>query len=94
VTLLLLAAGATVYALLTPWKEVALIRQGNVAAAGIERDARAQMHAGDVEGVGRLRLRVPRGLATGVAGAEVGATAHDDGFQGDKSQKGFGVTVL
>jgi putative membrane protein len=33
VTLLLLAAGATVYALLTPWKEVALIRQGNVAAA-------------------------------------------------------------
>jgi hypothetical protein len=22
------------------------------------------------------------------------ATAHDDGIQGDKSQKGFGVTVL
>ena len=33
VTLLLLAAGATVYALLTPWKEIALIRQGNPAAA-------------------------------------------------------------
>ena len=33
VTLLLLAAGATVYALMTPWKEVALIRDGNPAAA-------------------------------------------------------------
>ena len=33
VTLLLLAAGATVYALMTPWKEVALIREGNPAAA-------------------------------------------------------------
>jgi len=33
VTLLLLAAGATVYALLTPWKEIALIREGNPAAA-------------------------------------------------------------
>ena len=33
VTLLLLAAGATVYALLTPWKEIALIREGNSAAA-------------------------------------------------------------
>ena len=33
VTLLLLAAGAAVYALLTPWREIALIRQGNPAAA-------------------------------------------------------------
>ena len=33
VTLLLLVAGATVYALMTPWKEVALIRDGNPAAA-------------------------------------------------------------
>ena len=33
VTLLLLAAGATAYALMTPWKEIALIRQGNPAAA-------------------------------------------------------------
>jgi putative membrane protein len=33
VTLLLLAAGATAYALMTPWKEVALIRDGNPAAA-------------------------------------------------------------
>jgi putative membrane protein len=33
VTLLLLAAGATAYALMTPWKEVALIREGNPAAA-------------------------------------------------------------
>jgi len=33
VTLLLLAAGATVYALLTPWKEITLIREGNPAAA-------------------------------------------------------------
>lgn len=32
-TLGLLAAGATVYALLTPWREVNLIRQGNPAAA-------------------------------------------------------------
>jgi putative membrane protein len=31
--MLLLAAGATVYALMTPWKEVALIRDGNPAAA-------------------------------------------------------------
>ena len=29
----LLALGATVYALLTPWREIALIRQGNPAAA-------------------------------------------------------------
>jgi putative membrane protein len=33
VTLALLVAGATVYALLTPWKEIALIRDGNPAAA-------------------------------------------------------------
>ena len=33
VTLLLLAAGASLYALLTPWKEIALIREGNPAAA-------------------------------------------------------------
>lgn len=33
VTFGLLAMGATVYALLTPWREVALIRQGNLAAA-------------------------------------------------------------
>jgi putative membrane protein len=33
VTLLLLAAGATAYALMTPWKEIALIRDGNPAAA-------------------------------------------------------------
>lgn len=33
VTLALLALGATLYALLTPWKEVALIREGNPAAA-------------------------------------------------------------
>ena len=33
VTLGLLVAGATVYALLTPWREVHLIRQGNAAAA-------------------------------------------------------------
>lgn len=33
VTLLLLAAGATAYALMTPWKEIALIREGNPAAA-------------------------------------------------------------
>lgn len=33
VTFALLAAGATVYTLLTPWKEVRLIRQGNAAAA-------------------------------------------------------------
>ncbi len=32
-TLGLLAAGATVYAMLTPWREVSLIRQGNPAAA-------------------------------------------------------------
>ena len=32
-TLLLLAAGAALYAVLTPWKEIALIRQGNPAAA-------------------------------------------------------------
>ncbi|HEY4584789.1 MAG TPA: DUF350 domain-containing protein [Brevundimonas sp.] len=33
VTFGLLAAGAAVYALLTPWREIALIRQGNPAAA-------------------------------------------------------------
>ena len=33
VTLGLLAAGAVIYALLTPWKEIALIREGNSAAA-------------------------------------------------------------
>jgi putative membrane protein len=33
VTLGLLAAGAIIYALLTPWKEIALIREGNAAAA-------------------------------------------------------------
>ena len=33
VTLLLLAAGATAYALMTPWKEISLIREGNPAAA-------------------------------------------------------------
>lgn len=33
VTLALMLAGATLYALLTPWKEIALIREGNAAAA-------------------------------------------------------------
>jgi putative membrane protein len=33
VTLALLAVGAILYALLTPWKEIALIRDGNAAAA-------------------------------------------------------------
>lgn len=33
VTFGLLGLGATLYALLTPWKEVALIRQGNAAAS-------------------------------------------------------------
>lgn len=33
VTLLLLIAGATLYALLTPWREITLIREGNAAAA-------------------------------------------------------------
>ena len=33
VTLGLLAVGAVIYALLTPWKEIALIREGNAAAA-------------------------------------------------------------
>ena len=33
VTMLILAAGATVYALITPHKEIALIREGNTAAA-------------------------------------------------------------
>ena len=33
VTLALLATGAIVYALLTPWTEITLIRQGNAAAA-------------------------------------------------------------
>ena len=33
ITLALLVAAATVYALLTPWREVHLIRQGNTAAA-------------------------------------------------------------
>lgn len=32
VTFGLLGAGATIYALLTPWKEIALIREGNSAA--------------------------------------------------------------
>ncbi len=33
VTLGLLAFGAIIYALLTPWKEISLIREGNAAAA-------------------------------------------------------------
>jgi putative membrane protein len=33
VTLALLAAGATLYALFTPWREISLIREGNSAAA-------------------------------------------------------------
>jgi putative membrane protein len=33
VTLGLLVAGAIIYALLTPWKEISLIREGNAAAA-------------------------------------------------------------
>ncbi|HYC99460.1 DUF350 domain-containing protein [Brevundimonas sp.] len=33
VTLALLAGGAVIYALLTPWKEISLIREGNAAAA-------------------------------------------------------------
>jgi putative membrane protein len=33
VTLALLAAGSILYALFTPWKEIALIRDGNAAAA-------------------------------------------------------------
>lgn len=33
VTLTLLVLGATIYALLTPWKEISLIREGNAAAA-------------------------------------------------------------
>lgn len=33
VTFALLVAGATLYALLTPWKEITLIREGNTAAA-------------------------------------------------------------
>ncbi|MFN3930470.1 MAG: DUF350 domain-containing protein [Brevundimonas sp.] len=33
VTLALLAIGAVIYALLTPWKEIALIRDGNAAAS-------------------------------------------------------------
>ena len=33
VTLVLLVAGAAVYSLLTPWREVELIRKGNAAAA-------------------------------------------------------------
>jgi putative membrane protein len=33
VTLALMLAGAVIYAMLTPWKEVALIREGNAAAA-------------------------------------------------------------
>lgn len=33
VTLGLLAAGAIIYALFTPWKEISLIREGNAAAA-------------------------------------------------------------
>jgi putative membrane protein len=33
VTLALMLAGAVIYALVTPWKEITLIRQGNAAAA-------------------------------------------------------------
>ena len=33
VTLALMLAGAVIYALFTPWKEIALIREGNSAAA-------------------------------------------------------------
>lgn len=33
VTLALLAAGAVLYAVFTPWKEITLIREGNAAAA-------------------------------------------------------------
>jgi putative membrane protein len=33
VTLALMIAGAVIYALFTPWKEIALIREGNSAAA-------------------------------------------------------------
>lgn len=33
VTLALLAGGGIIYALFTPWKEIALIREGNAAAA-------------------------------------------------------------
>ena len=33
VTLGLLVVGAVIYALLTPWKEIALIREGNAAAS-------------------------------------------------------------
>lgn len=33
VTLALMVAGAVIYALFTPWKEIALIREGNSAAA-------------------------------------------------------------
>ena len=33
VTLALLIAGAIIYALFTPWKEISLIREGNAAAA-------------------------------------------------------------
>lgn len=33
VTLALLVAGAVIYAMLTPWKEIGLIREGNSAAA-------------------------------------------------------------
>ena len=33
VTLALLAAGAVIYALLTPWKEITLIREGEISAA-------------------------------------------------------------
>lgn len=33
VTLALLAVGATLYVLMTPWKEIDLVRQGNAAAA-------------------------------------------------------------
>ena len=33
VTLALLAIGAVIYALLTPWKEITLIREGNAAAS-------------------------------------------------------------
>lgn len=33
VTLGLMAAGSVIYAMLTPWKEIALIREGNAAAS-------------------------------------------------------------
>ena len=58
--------------------------QQYVATAGIECDARAQMHAANVEGVGGISLRVPRAFATGIACAEVGAAAHHDASPGGR----------